>query len=301
MWRKLLAYRQPAATMSRDLARLRQIALQHAHQRPAAQQQIEQICQQLQHQFLLEGTESENLRQALLLDLAAHPNGYLRAAVLDLMTQRPTAFQVAVIVPRLNDWVPQVRLNARIAMRQHLQAAFFPAWLAVWPAMRQLYHCQREVHRHAVMEVEEFLLGKQHHPALCAVLLAGPTSVDAALLRECFRLIAHANLIPLPELVRLALTSQDRLIVGCAPAWISALPRAQKLACLRQGLAAPHPHIRVACFAQLLRQAALGEPEAGVLATQLALQWQGARQRRLRHLSRFWLMHLACPHAPIRP
>lgn len=190
-------------------------------------------------------------------ELAQHANGYLRFAAFQLMTERPQAAHIPLIIRGLNDWVAQVRLAARVAMRAHLRSAFFPLWLQHWPQVRQLYQCQREIHRHAVLEVEQFLLKKKHHAALCALVQARSRSHSRAekeLRREVLRLVAHANLLPPEELVALALASSDHLIAGCAAAWICDLPADQRIHWIRQGLQAKQAQTRQACFRLLLRQ-----------------------------------------------
>ncbi len=178
-----------------------------------------------------------------LLPLCAHRNGHLRAAVLARMAEQPAASQINAIVARLNDWVPEVRLAARAALRSHLQEQYFALWLQAWPQVRRLYHCQRAVHRHVVMEVEAFLLHSKHKHAICKMLYAE----NRELAREACRLVAHAELIPKTELIAYALASRDRQIAGCAPAWICELPPSARSASLRLGLHAPLTQVRKQC------------------------------------------------------
>lgn len=184
-----------------------------------------------------------------LLPVATHRNGFLRAAVLGRIALQPASEHIAIIIPRLNDWVPEVRVAARAALRCHLQEQFFSLWLQAWPKIRHLYHCQRTVHRHVVIEVEEFLLASKHKSAICAVLY----DEQREHAREACRLVAHAELLPKSELIAYALASRDRQIAGCAPAWICQLAQEERIAWLERGLHAPLKQVRQSCQQALHR------------------------------------------------
>ncbi len=178
-----------------------------------------------------------------LLPLCQHRNGYLRAAALARLAEQPALAHIPHIIARLNDWVPEVRLAARAAMRSHLRDEFFHQWLQAWPQIRHLYHCQRAVHRHLVMEVEAFLLHSKHRQTIGEMLYAD----DRQLAREACRLVAHAQLLPKTELIAYALASRDRQIAGCAPAWICELPTNARPAFWKLGLHAPLVQVRQQC------------------------------------------------------
>lgn len=184
-----------------------------------------------------------------LLLIAAHHNGYLRAAVLWRLALQPSSEHIPIILARLNDWVPEVRLAARSALRSHLQEQFFSIWLQAWPQVRHLYHCHRTVHRHVVMEVEEFLLSSKHKGSICQVL----HHQDRAHAREACRLVAHAQLLPKGELIAYAIASRDRQIAGCAPAWICELAPEERKVWLERGVHAPLKQVRQSCQQALQR------------------------------------------------
>lgn len=179
-----------------------------------------------------------------LLELSAHPNGYLREAILHDFALHPHPAQLPAIVARLNDWVEQVRLAARLALRAHFKRACVPALLDQMPRLRHLYHCQRQPHRWLVIEVEEFLLKPAHKNLICAALLAD----GSARAREAFRLAAHGGLLPLEKLIALALASPDRLVAGAGLAWISLLPPARQSACYQLALCSPCQSIKNFCL-----------------------------------------------------
>lgn len=192
------------------------------------------------------------LRQSdasLILPLAWHADGFIRAAVLQRLADSPHPSFIPAIVARLNDWVPEVRLAARLAVGTHLRTAFLPEWLKCWPQIRGLYHCQRAVHRLLVIEIENWLMLRPHHAKVCQ----GLQSDNKILARECFRLVAQAAMLPQEELIRLALCSSDHLVAGCAPAWICSLPDASRASLLSLGRQVAIPQVRQVCRRMLLQ------------------------------------------------
>lgn len=65
-------------------------------------------------------------------------NGYWREAALHRISEAPNAFLAVALFQRLNDWVPQVRVAARAAVRRAIEnsgpAVLAEAWLATWPS-----------------------------------------------------------------------------------------------------------------------------------------------------------------------
>lgn len=239
-WRQLRIWLAAPQVAALDSAQIQALCAPDASALNAAQ--LEALCEQI----------ATCHTPAILLPLAAHKNGYLRAAVLQRWQMQPAACQVAAIVARLNDWVPEVRLQAQLALHAHFSARCFDALLQALPALRHLYQCQRAVHRHLLIEVEQFMLQRQFHAKLRAALTAAST----AQARECMRLVAHAQLLPMPDLIAQALASKDRLVAGCAPAWIAQLPLTERRIWLQRGAQSAHRLVRAACWRQLARLSA---------------------------------------------
>jgi hypothetical protein len=63
-----------------------------------------------------------------VLDRAVDPSGYIREAALVELAGEPRPAAIRILLGRANDWVPQVRAAATVALAAHLRDDFVPAW-----------------------------------------------------------------------------------------------------------------------------------------------------------------------------
>lgn len=188
---------------------------------------------------------------AQLLPLLDDASGWLREAALAACAAHPDPQFIPALCRRLNDWIPEVRLAARIALRAHLQARYAPIWLAHWPRLRALHYCEREQHRYAVWEVEQLLLQAPDLLRAHALQLHS----DAAARREWLWLAAQAGVLSVEQRLQICLDSSDPLLAGCFCAWLVELPAsarpawlaraAQGATCMRAACARAHSRIHV--------------------------------------------------------
>ncbi|WP_338846826.1 hypothetical protein V8J88_24040 [Massilia sp. W12] len=179
---------------------------------------------------------------AQLLPLLEDVNGWVREAALAASAACPDARFIPGVCGRLNDWAPEVRLAARIALRAHLQTRYAADWLAQWPRLRALHHCQREQHRFAVWEVEQLLL---QAPDLLRTRALQPQA-DAAARREWLWLAAQAGAVSLEQRLQVCIESADPLLAGCFCAWLMELPAAARAPWLARAANGPSC-MRAAC------------------------------------------------------
>jgi hypothetical protein len=89
-----------------------------------------------------------------LVMFMSHWNGFVREAATKRAGERLQSGTLRTIIERLNDWVPQVRAQARAAVAAFVSADRFEDVLDAWPDIRRLRGRSREDH-HELVELLE--------------------------------------------------------------------------------------------------------------------------------------------------
>lgn len=96
-------------------------------------------------------------------------SGYVRESVVRALVSHPQPGTLPLLLVRLNDWVPQVRLAADAAVRSLMRPEFLPEWISAIDAVAALQRAQRANHTAMLNEIARFLsrpdnLSKLAHP-----------------------------------------------------------------------------------------------------------------------------------------
>ncbi|MBW2733621.1 MAG: hypothetical protein JRH20_14630 [Deltaproteobacteria bacterium] len=73
---------------------------------------------------------------------AAHPNGYLREALIGELDQLNDDGVISFLLMRINDWVAPIRACALAAMRRRLKPRYADALFSALPLVNKLGHLQ---------------------------------------------------------------------------------------------------------------------------------------------------------------
>lgn len=186
-----------------------------------------------------------------LVPLFTHYNGYIReAAISQSSTLDDTSF-IPCLIERLNDWVPQVRLAARNALKLRLVPENVPLFVSLSPDLAKLHYRSRDNHGVILAEIHEFIRRPENLP----FVVKGLHSSDIKVARECFRLLLGTNGLSPHDLAYYALRSKDLVVAMEAIRLIAALPEADRLAAIETGLRSPFSSLKAAMLLSLLRSA----------------------------------------------
>ena len=116
----------------------------------------------------------------LLARALVDPIGFLRERAVVECARRQPDWALSYVVPRLNDWVPQVRRAAREAVAAYLVADRFEQVLDVLPALQRLRRGGRVNLAGFVGEIELWLARHRQAPSLLPMIVAQEASVGHA-------------------------------------------------------------------------------------------------------------------------
>lgn len=166
-------------------------------------------------------------------------SGYVRESTVRALVSHPQPGTLPLLLVRLNDWVPQVRLAADAAVRSLMRSEFLPEWTSALDAVAALQRAQRANHTAMLNEIARFLSG----PENLAKLELSPKATGPYGRRYVFDLLWHAESDEQhrAHLLEQALTGRDGMVAALA------FERVEHLAspALKRQL------YRVACFASL--------------------------------------------------
>ncbi|KAF0812222.1 hypothetical protein IGB42_03212 [Andreprevotia sp. IGB-42] len=146
---------QPARHVVPDTLRMRQ----SSHENP--QQVFADVAAQLR---MLPGR---------LHELAESRSGYEREGVLCFLADKMDTRSLAIVIARLNDWVPQVRARAEQIYRSYLLAGRVDDLLACIDGLYGLQQKQRVDHAALLQDTYTLLLHPQHLPGVRQALQRG--------------------------------------------------------------------------------------------------------------------------------
>lgn len=102
-------------------------------------------------------------------------SGFVREAAVKALISRPQRGTLPILLVRLNDWVPQVRVAADAAVRSLMRSEFLPDWIASMDAVLVLQRARRADHTAMLNEIARFLGRGEHLPQVVeASKAAGP-------------------------------------------------------------------------------------------------------------------------------
>lgn len=140
-----------------------------------------------------------------LVVLLSHRNGYVREAAVTRSAELLLPTILPHLMPRINDWVPQVRQAANKAVEAYLYADKFEDVLDALPSVYWLKNCGRADHAAFIERIEQFLV-KNRRASEIPVILTKRIGLHA---RSLFDLAWKHNLASKPELIRAGLASKD--------------------------------------------------------------------------------------------
>lgn len=89
-------------------------------------------------------------------------SGFVRESAVKALASRPQRGTLPVLLVRLNDWVPQVRIAAGEAVRSLMRPEFLPDWMASIDAVVALERTRRTNHTAMLNEIAGFLSRSEH-------------------------------------------------------------------------------------------------------------------------------------------
>lgn len=163
---------------------------------------------------------------AELVVLLSNRNGYVREEAIIRAAELLLPTVLPHLMPRINDWVSEVRLAAHKAVEAYLLADKFDDLLNALPSIYWLRCCRREDHTAFIERMENFLV-EHRRASEIPVTLTKRTGIHA---RSLFDLSWKFNLAPKSELIRLGLASKDVPTTRRACRAIYQLPESEHLA-----------------------------------------------------------------------
>ena len=93
-------------------------------------------------------------------------SGFVREAAVKALVSRPRRGTLPILLVRLNDWVPQVRVAANAAVRALMQTTYLVDWITAIDAVVDLEQARRADHGPMLKEISLFLSRPEHLPQL---------------------------------------------------------------------------------------------------------------------------------------
>ena len=198
----------------------------------------------------------------------ADHDGYTREAALRRAAELASPELVPAIAERLNDWVPQVRTQAREVLLGMLPSLDQEQALRLLPAVHHLYQTGRADHSAWIAAFERALIEHTGPQAIIERLL----DPDVHLARACCKLVETYRLAP-PEAViaRLLPATRDIVLAKQAVEAIFDLPEPAREPLFRQALASGFGMVRAIALRPVLSEVSV---ENDALAIRMASDLQ---------------------------
>lgn len=206
---------------------------------------------------------------AALGPFISHYSGYVREAAIARCVELARPGCLLAVAERLNDWVPQVRQMARAAVLTLLPFVPTAELLATLPLIAGLVRARRTDHTEWVATFEQALIGR----VSTEELITGALAADIKVARACFAILKHRQLLDLPALSDLMLSSRTDIVVAVEAARLCAdLPADSRR---EQYLAATKSHfgaVRTIALRGLLRDEGVSNRHELAVGTLFELQ-----------------------------
>ncbi len=193
-------------------------------------------------------TDIERVREANddaeLVPLFSHRSGYVREAALTRAGELLLPTLLPHLMPRINDWVQEVRQAARIAVDAYLLGDRFDDILYSLPYVYWLRRCGRGNHMPFIEHIEKFLVRHRRAAEIPATIV----KCQGIHARSLFELSWKYTLAPKPDLIRFGLASKDMPTLRNSCRGIIQLPDMERLIFGRQLLQAKAGGLRYEGF-----------------------------------------------------
>ena len=175
--------------------------------------------------------------------------GYKReAAVLQLgVLGDPVAISELLI--RANDWVPEIRSAAKIALGKLATTENAKAFVMSLPELYHLRKCARANHSQFISQIENYLI----EPLNVINILSGLNDSDSEVSRACFALVLKHKLADTNQFILSALKHKDVNIRLRASHLLHDLDEDEKKLALKIAIEDKHMPIRREAFLSLLQ------------------------------------------------
>lgn len=179
--------------------------------------------------------------------LSTHHNGFVREVAVRELSEKPSPAALQALLERVNDWVPQVRELAVVAVQRYLAPAYAAALLYALPQLMALAERQRADHGPLLATARQVL---QVHAIRDDVVTAFIASHGRAA-RFLFALLLEASSKPV-DLLRIALVHREMTVRQMAVQACRALPGEHAVPLLLHALKTPGASVRVKALHALL-------------------------------------------------
>ncbi|MBL7647036.1 MAG: HEAT repeat domain-containing protein [Candidatus Hydrogenedentes bacterium] len=133
--------------------------------------------------------ESHKKRLDWLRTASEHWDGFIREEAVVELADLGGPEALALLLVRVNDWVPQVRAAAAAGLNPFVTVENAALWVEALPALRRLRGCRRANHAPLLERVEALLA----RPECAAALEQGLLSADSRIRRYCFLIRCSAS------------------------------------------------------------------------------------------------------------
>jgi HEAT repeat protein len=118
-----------------------------------------------------------------------HWNGFIREEAVVELADLGGPEALALLLVRVNDWVPEVRAAAAAGLNQFVTVENAALWVEALPALQRLHDCRRANHAPLRQRVEILLA----RPECAPVLAQGLLSADSRIRRYSFLILCTAS------------------------------------------------------------------------------------------------------------
>ena len=180
-------------------------------------------------------------------DVSNHSNGFVREVAVRELCRQPSPEALAVLIERLNDWVPQVRDLAAEGLKHYLSPDHTQAWLSALEPLMALAAQRRVDHAQTLSAVRAMLQSVDCWDEVYADFL----NRQGKAARYLFTLLLEAPESP-ETLIRSALAHRELTVRLMAVSASLTLPATQSLPLLLEAMSHPGAKIRVRVLYALL-------------------------------------------------
>ena len=203
-------------------------------------------------------------------EFLSHRSGYVREAAVARTVQLRGAGALQALMPRLNDWVPQVRDAAQRAVLTLLPFAEPEEWTACLGQLWRLRQKSRWDHSRWIAQLEIELAARLG----VARLRAAVQGADPLMARAAFQLLRAGDMLSEGELLEMAIGTRFDIVTAVQGVRLAlAAPPALRQPLLQQAMGSQFGAVRTLALRGLL---ALEMPGAEGLALQALADAQGS-------------------------
>jgi hypothetical protein len=174
----------------------------------------------------------------------SHYSGYVREAAIGRAVELGGSTFLALIVERLNDWVPEVRNAAARALTTLLATVPAACFVPLLPRLRGLMLATRADHRAWLFDFEEQLVRADGGTAIVEAI----SGADFHVRRSAYFIAIDHQLLPTLEIITSGLLSGDIVLARRAATLLDRLPAHERSQCVAMAAASPFGPVRHEVF-----------------------------------------------------